>query len=279
MGTISNSSKSDNKTIYLGGLTSLIDLSKGDEFKVINCYNAGKIIISDINDETIIYSGNITAEHQAGTIQNCYYEKNDVAGIGKHDEENCIDDIIEVESLYMKTREMVEKLNGDEDVYYYDERNINKGYPILKYQYMNLLRITSDEYEIDNLNLYITNIKPETTIKDFKANLETNATTIEIYKAGTKITDENAKLGTGMIIKFSLNDEQIEYTVVVTGDLNGDGQMGNVDLLKLVRYKVGLDTNLSGVYLEATDVHKDNKYGNDLDILKMARVIVGLDSL
>ena len=55
--------------------------------------------------------------------------------------------------------------------------------------------------------------------------------------------------------------------------------MGNVDLLKLVRYKVGLDTNLSGVYLEATDVHKDNKYGNDLDILKMARVIVGLDSL
>ena len=82
-----------------------------------------------------------------------------------------------------------------------------------------------------------------------------------------------------MIIKFSLNDEQLEYTVVVTGDLNGDGQMGNVDLLKLVRYKVGLDTNLSGVYLEATDVHKDNKYGNDLDILKMARVIVGLDSL
>ena len=82
-----------------------------------------------------------------------------------------------------------------------------------------------------------------------------------------------------MVIKFSLNNEQLEHTVVVTGDLNGDGQMGNIDLLKLVRYKVGLDTNLNGVFLEAADVHKDNKYGNDIDILKMARVIVGLDSL
>ena len=81
-----------------------------------------------------------------------------------------------------------------------------------------------------------------------------------------------------MTIKFSLNEEQLEHTVVVTGDLNGDGQMGNVDLLKLVRYKVGLDTNLSGVYLEASDVYKDHGYGY-LDILKMARIIVGLDSL
>ena len=127
-------------------------------------------------------------------------------------------------------------------------------------------------------NKYLESINPSTTVKEIKEKVQTNGT-IEIYKGTEKVTNENTKLGTGMKLKISLNEEQIEYTIVVTGDINGDGEMGDIDVLRLARYKAGLDKNLNGAYLEATNIHKDNNYADDIDLLKMVRVLVGLDRL
>ena len=82
-----------------------------------------------------------------------------------------------------------------------------------------------------------------------------------------------------MIVKVSLNTQEEEYVLVVIGDLNGDGKMNNVDLLKMARYKAGLDLNLEGAYLKATDIYKDNTNADNKDLLKMVRVLVGLDEL
>ena len=140
------------------------------------------------------------------------------------------------------------------------------------------IEVETYEKETEENVQYIKNIKPKTTIAKIKENIKTNGA-IEVYKVTEKITDTNAKIGTGMTIKITLNGEKEEYTVVVTGDLDGDGSMGDIDLLRLARYKAGIDKNLKGAYLKGANIFKDNNYADDKDLLKMARVLVGLDNL
>lgn len=135
----------------------------------------------------------------------------------------------------------------------------------------------SDISEVDGKTC-IESINPLIKVKDILNIIETNGT-IEIYKGTKKITNENENLGTGMKLKIYLDSEQIEYTLVVLGDLDGDGEFGDIDLLKLARYQVGLDNSLKGEYLHAANVYKDDNYGDDIDLLKMARILVGLDSI
>ena len=78
---------------------------------------------------------------------------------------------------------------------------------------------------------------------------------------------------------MTLNGETTEYTIVVIGDLNGDGKMTDGDLMRLARYLVKLDRNLKGAYLRATDVHPDKKLARDSDLMKMARILVKLATL
>ena len=102
---------------------------------------------------------------------------------------------------------------------------------------------------------------------------------IEIFKGTEKITDTNAKIATGMKIKITLNSKYLEYTAVVKGDLTGDGEMGDADLLRMARYKAGLDKKLTGAYLKATDINNNNEKADDIDLLKLVRILVGLDWL
>ena len=125
---------------------------------------------------------------------------------------------------------------------------------------------------------YIENIRPNTKIQGLIENIETNGT-IKIYKGNAEITDVNSKMQTGMTIKITLGNQETSCTLVVKGDLNGDGEMGDIDLLRLVRYQAGLDTNLNGAYLKAADIYKDGTCADNKDLLKIARVLAGLDNL
>ena len=70
----------------------------------------------------------------------------------------------------------------------------------------------------------------------------------------------------------------MEYILTITGDINGDGEINGIDLLKLARYLVQLETNLNNEYLLAGDVYSDEKI-NNIDLLKLVRVLVGLDTI
>ena len=142
------------------------------------------------------------------------------------------------------------------------------------------IEVDSEKYDImvKDEKRYICNIEPKTTLQEMKNNIDTNAE-IEIYKGTQKIEDENVKLATGMKLKVYTNSESIEYTIVVTGDLNGDGEMEDIDLLKLARYKAGLDETLQGEYLQAANIYNDDNIADDTDLLKMARILAGLDTL
>lgn len=130
----------------------------------------------------------------------------------------------------------------------------------------------------ENGTNYIEKIMPNTRIEVLKRNIETNGT-VEIYKGNEKINDNSKPIGTGMEIVIKFDNEEVKYTVIVTGDLTGNGKMGIGDLSKLSRYAAGLDKTLIGAYLRASDVVKDGKYGRISDISKMSRVLAGMDNL
>ena len=145
----------------------------------------------------------------------------------------------------------------------------------------NIEELTIKTYEEteENGSKYIEGIKPGESVQEVLNNIETNGT-LEVYKESSKITDANTKVATGMTIKIKWGtiDEET-YTLVVTGDLNGDGEMGDTDLLRLVRYNAGIDTSLNGTYLRATDIYKDKNYADSKDLLKLARVLAELENL
>lgn len=138
--------------------------------------------------------------------------------------------------------------------------------------------INNYEEETDENVKYIKGISPKTTIQTLLNNMETNGV-IKIYKGTNEVTNKTQNIATGMTIKITKGTEEKTYTLVVIGDLNGDGKMDNIDLLKMARYKAKLDTNLTGAYLKSADVRSDGKYADDIDLLKLARILVGLDSL
>ena len=115
---------------------------------------------------------------------------------------------------------------------------------------------------------YIRNISPNTTIREFCEKIKTNGE-IKIYKEAQEIIDKNAEIATGMKIKILLNNEQLEYEAVVTGDINGDGKISLVDLANLKLSMIGKRT-LSTASMMAGDINGDGKTSlNDLVKLKM----------
>ncbi len=65
--------------------------------------------------------------------------------------------------------------------------------------------------------------------------------------------------------------DSVHVSSFLPGDANGDGIVNNLDITKLERILVGLDTATPGA-----DANQDGVV-NNLDITKIERIIVGLD--
>ena len=141
-----------------------------------------------------------------------------------------------------------------------------------------IIKIRDYEEKIEENAKYIKGIKPQTTLESFKNNIETNGT-IKVKKEETEITDNRAKIGTGMKIEITLNDEKVEYMLVVIGDCNGSGTTNVADLTKLMMSRAesladNKDENkiLKGAYAEAADLNNDGKI-SVADITKLCMYI------
>jgi C1A family cysteine protease len=114
--------------------------------------------------------------------------------------------------------------------------------------------ITTDEYAISADN-YITKIYDNTTINNFLNKIKIVKGTAMFYTtSGEEVTDYNKLVTTGMILKI----DNIAYTLVVRGDLNGDGKISLVDLSKhIAHYSEIPGFILSGAYSKAADINLD----------------------
>lgn len=128
----------------------------------------------------------------------------------------------------------------------------------------NDLSINSDIYTIDENNIY--NISPNTTLNELLSNCEINGNA-EIYKKTGEKLGENELVGTGMILEISKDSKKIEFTIGVTGDLNGNGEIEISDLV-MVRKHIQEISNQEGIYFKVGDINKDNS----LDITDLVRI-------
>lgn len=96
--------------------------------------------------------------------------------------------------------------------------------------------------------------------------------TATVYKSdGTTV--HSGMVGTGNIVQISNGGSTLTYTVVIYGDVSGDGVINALDLLKVQKHIIGASP-LSGVYLEAANVKKTGSV-SALDLLKIQKHIIG----
>ena len=104
-----------------------------------------------------------------------------------------------------------------------------------------------------------------------------------------KIIDKNGKnlqgqdlVGTGSKVQIFVNnplDTQevliCEYSIIVYGDIDGNGKINSVDLLKLQRHILGIE-EIDFVAQKAGNINKNGKNPTSLDLLLIQRHILGL---
>ncbi len=95
---------------------------------------------------------------------------------------------------------------------------------------------------------------PNATVKSMVNEL--GITSYEVTTADGKKKAEGDKIGTGYKLKDKNHNK--EYTLVVMGDVNGDGKVLATDALAVLRSSTGANS-LKGVYLQAADANGDGK--------------------
>ena len=98
------------------------------------------------------------------------------------------------------------------------------------------ISVTSKKYEIREK--YITKVLPKTTVKTLKEGLETNAKEIKVYAKDKNELNETQIVGTGMQVELKLGKEIKIFTIVVTGDVTGEGQTDIKDIVKINRHRL-----------------------------------------
>lgn len=125
--------------------------------------------------------------------------------------------------------------------------------------------LTEEDYILDNK--YIKNISNNTTKAGFAKKFEFNEQ-YDIYRDNKVLADSNI-IATGDILRTSAGTE---YTLIVTGDINEDGDVNIKDIVKLRKY-ILLRNNLNAMEMIAADTNLDEKDINIKDLVNM-RIIV-----
>lgn len=128
--------------------------------------------------------------------------------------------------------------------------------------------ITSIVYKIEEQ--YILKIKGKTTVSAFKENVETQQEMVFTNKKG-KVLGENDTIATDM--KLTVGSTQ--YTLIVRGDVDGNGLVNTTDLSKLKLYKTGKLKPTESVK-RACDIDGDGAI-TDKDVEKLNLILVGID--
>ena len=125
------------------------------------------------------------------------------------------------------------------------------------YNAVPLSEITDPSASGDN---YWPGLQPGTTVEQLNKD-------VKVYDGETAVT--SGKLGTGMTAVSSGGS----VTIVVTGDVSGDGKVTITDVVKLQKSVVG-SASLTGAYAKAGDISGDGKI-TITDVVQAAQVTVG----
>lgn len=129
--------------------------------------------------------------------------------------------------------------------------------------------ITSDKYNIDGVQKYISKVSPETTVNSFIQNMQVDGN-IKIYDSKGNEVAPNKFVGTGYKAIVEKNGETYEYEIAVRGDLDGNGKVTATDLSTLNQVLIK-KIKLEGIKAIAADIDGNEKItATDLSTLNQA---------
>lgn len=113
--------------------------------------------------------------------------------------------------------------------------------------------ITSDVYKIGEET--VRSVPLGVTAAEFAANIHQKS--IRILKDGAPVSADTC-IGTGMVVQLLSGDQVVGgWIIIVTGDVNGDGQLSITDMIA-VKAHVLQKNMLSGVFAQAADTSGDH---------------------
>ena len=134
------------------------------------------------------------------------------------------------------------------------------------------VNITSGKYRIGS---YITGIEPGTGAVDFVKNVAVSASgSVKLLTSSGSENSGKVATGNKVAVYDASGNLKKTYDIVIYGDINGDGAVNALDMIKLNRHILGKGT-LTGAYLEAADANRKGDGGNALDMIIMNRHILG----
>lgn len=129
-------------------------------------------------------------------------------------------------------------------------------------------------YRVDGTS--VSGIQIGTTAADLTTGLGATGSTVTVYKADGATVNTGA-VGTGNIVKITNGTTTVTYTVVIYGDISGDGAVGIVDLVNAKKYLLS-QQSLEGAYFTAADTDKSGSI-TIKDLVTMKKHILGQGSI
>lgn len=125
---------------------------------------------------------------------------------------------------------------------------VNGGIPL----YPDSLSLKSDS-NVSCDDTYLVGTALGTVANDLVAQFNEDAQYVKVYDgAGNEVTD--GKVGTGYTVNLVIEGDVVSsYTVVISGDVNGDGDITTSDALSL-RLSIKSTITLEGAYMKASDI-------------------------
>lgn len=126
--------------------------------------------------------------------------------------------------------------------------------------------------EIDKKN-YIKKYNVGTTYEEIRKEIDTSGSVKFIDNTGKELENSDI-IRTGSKVVIELSTGTKEYTIVVYGDINGDGKITMSDLVKSANYLIDETIISEDCYKEAIDVTKDGNVRMS-DIIKLSNILIG----
>ena len=134
--------------------------------------------------------------------------------------------------------------------------------------------ITSPVYRIDTVKKTVSGFAEETTAETFLAGID--PTGLVLLQDGSAYSGRY--VGTGLTVEYRIDGRTVDaLTLMLAGDVNGDGRVTATDYLLMKRAVLAL-SDLSGPFAQAADINEDGKC-TATDYLLAKRAVLGLSSL
>ena len=135
-------------------------------------------------------------------------------------------------------------------------------------------QMISSNFDIDHSKLTITGaFKKKYSVADFRASLENGEAVTILNADGTEVMDSEY-IATGMTAAAANSD--VAYSIIVPGDIDGDGNVTALDAVVILRAVVGETTLDLYAQKVASDINKDGWVRAD-DAVAILKYCVGME--